>query len=293
VDEGTLVTLDGSGSTDNVGIANYTWTFVDGGPLTLYGVGPTHTFAQSGTYVVTLTVRDAAGNTNADTMTVIATDATPPVADAGADATVVENASVSFDGTGSTDDVGVVNYTWNFGDGTTGYGPTTTHVYGRANAFTVTLTVRDAAGNTDTDTRIVTALRDTDGDGTADGADTDDDGDGMPDVWETENDLDPLDPTDASGDPDRDGLTNLEEYRNGSDPNVAAGLGRWVWAVLALLLIGGLVAGFLWRRRGVSPPPKAKSAEKPDSETEEEQETQDTETSEKPEEDEELDPEDL
>jgi PKD repeat protein len=186
--------------------------------------------------------------------------------------------------------VGVVNYTWDFGDGTTGYGPTTTHVYVRADAFTVTLTVRDAAGNTDTDTRLVTALRDTDGDGTADGTDTDDDGDGMPDVWETGNRLDPLDPTDASGDPDRDGLTNLEEYRNGSDPNVAAGLGGWVWAVLALLVIGGLVAGFLWRRRGASPPPKAKSAEKLESETEEEQ---DTATSEEPEEDEELDPEDL
>ena len=290
VDAGTPAAFDGSASTDNVGIANYTWTFTDGGAVTLYGGAPTHTFAQPGTYVVTLTVRDAAGNTNADTMTVIAIDATPPVANAGADATVVENATVSFDGTASTDDVGVVNYTWDFGDGTTGYGPTTTHVYVRADAFTVTLTVRDTAGNTDTDTRLVTALRDTDGDGTADGTDTDDDGDGMPDVWETENRLDPLDPTDASGDPDRDGLTNLEEYRNGSDPNVAAGLGGWVWAVLALLVIGGLVAGFLWRRRGASPPPKAKSAEKLESETEEEQ---DTATSEEPEEDEELDPEDL
>src|SRR3972149_3017570 len=79
VDQGTLVTLDGSGSTDNVGIANYTWTFVDGGAVTLYGVTPTHTFAQPGTYVVTLTVRDAAGDTNADTRTVTGRDGISPV----------------------------------------------------------------------------------------------------------------------------------------------------------------------------------------------------------------------
>jgi PKD repeat protein len=276
VDDGTSAAFVGSGSTDNVGIANYTWTFTDGGAVTLYGVAPTHTFAQLGVYVVTLTVRDAAGNTDTDTMTVTVLDATSPVANAGGDSSVVENASVSFDGTASTDDVGIVNYTWDFGDGTTGYDSTPTHVYGGAGVFTVMLTVRDAAGNTDTDTRIVTVLRDTDGDGTADGADTDDDGDGMPDDWETENGLDPLDPSDASGDPDGDGVTNLQEFRNGSDPNVAAGLGWWVWLVVALLVIGGLGAWLVLRRRRASPPQKAKKTKEPESEVE-------------PEEDEELD----
>ncbi len=156
MDDGTSAAFVGSGSTDNVGIANYTWTFTDGVAVTLYGVAPTHLFAQPGTYAVTLTVRDKAGNTDTDTMTVTILDATSPIANAGGDVSVVENASVSFDGTGSTDDVGIVNYTWDFGDGTTGYDSTTTHVNGGAGVFTVTLTVRDAAGNTDTDKRIVT-----------------------------------------------------------------------------------------------------------------------------------------
>ncbi len=38
VDEGTIVTFDGSGSTDNVGIVNYTWTFNDGTRTFLYMV---------------------------------------------------------------------------------------------------------------------------------------------------------------------------------------------------------------------------------------------------------------
>lgn len=61
---------------------------------------------------------------------------------------------------------------------------------------------------------------DNDNDGEADIFDDDDDNDGMPDWWEEENLLDPLDPDDADDDPDLDGLTNLEEFLGGTDPNV-------------------------------------------------------------------------
>ena len=62
---------------------------------------------------------------------------------------------------------------------------------------------------------------DTDGDGTPDTLDDDDDDDGMPDYWENSNGLDPLDDTDALKDLDDDGLSNLEEYTNGTLPNNA------------------------------------------------------------------------
>lgn len=79
VPEGTLVTFDGSGSTDNLGIQSYTWTFNDGGPQSLSGVSPSYPFARFGVFLVTLTVTDFLGNTGSDTMTVTVVDVTPPL----------------------------------------------------------------------------------------------------------------------------------------------------------------------------------------------------------------------
>ncbi len=49
----------------------------------------------------------------------------------------------------------------------------------------------------------------------------DSDHDGMPDWWEIWRGLSRFDPADASQDPDADGLTNLQEYLAGTDPNDA------------------------------------------------------------------------
>ena len=48
--------------------------------------------------------------------------------------------------------------------------------------------------------------------------DPDTDGDGMPDGWEFLNELNPLDPSDATGDKDEDQLENLYEYIYGTNP---------------------------------------------------------------------------
>lgn len=46
----------------------------------------------------------------------------------------------------------------------------------------------------------------------------DSDNDGMPDEWEKKYGLNPNDPSDANGDINGDGYTNIEKYINGIDP---------------------------------------------------------------------------
>jgi glucose/arabinose dehydrogenase len=61
-------------------------------------------------------------------------------------------------------------------------------------------------------------------------ATTDADGDGLPDDWETRFGLKTNDATGdngANGDPDHDGVTNLQEYLNGSNPVGVASLTRY------------------------------------------------------------------
>ena len=63
---------------------------------------------------------------------------------------------------------------------------------------------------------------DTDGDGIGNNADTDDDNDKMPDAWEIQYGFEPL-IDDASDDSDGDGISNLDEFYDGSNPVVPRG----------------------------------------------------------------------
>lgn len=158
VNEDTPVTLDGSASSDNIGITAYTWTFTDIVPRILTGPKPTYTFNVPGKHTITLNVTDATGNWATDAVDITVLDITKPVTNAGANQTVNVGSPASFDAGGSTDNVGIISYEWSFGDGTTGTGKTVAHSYVNPGTYMVTLTVKDAAGNIGTDSVFVTVL---------------------------------------------------------------------------------------------------------------------------------------
>jgi hypothetical protein len=58
-------------------------------------------------------------------------------------------------------------------------------------------------------------------------AEDDSDGDGMADIWEIAHGLKPLEASDAGQDPDHDGMTNLQEYLAGTDPQDGRSYLKW------------------------------------------------------------------
>jgi hypothetical protein len=121
VNTGSVVTLDGTGSTDPEGDAlTYLWALTPpmGSAATLSddtAAMPTFTADVDGDYTVELLVDDGDLSSAVDTITVTATTPAdqPPVADAGADQIVSAGDTVNLDATGSTDPEGApLSYLW-------------------------------------------------------------------------------------------------------------------------------------------------------------------------------------
>ncbi len=135
-------------------ITAYSWNFGDGSPA-VTTQNASHTYAAGGTYTVTLTVTDNLGATNSSSqsVTVSATNQ-PPVASFTQSCSEL---TCSFTSTSSDPDGTITAYSWNFGDGS----PAVTtqnasHAYGAAGTYTVTLTVTDNLGATNSSSQSVT-----------------------------------------------------------------------------------------------------------------------------------------
>ncbi|MFC1786718.1 PKD domain-containing protein [Halobacteriota archaeon] len=112
---GTTVTFNGTLSSDNVAIVSYSWDFDASNGIQSDSTSAvvTHLYPTFGTYTATLTVSDAAGNNDTDTVNITVLEIT---ANAGPDQVVDEDTTVYFDASNSS---GALNYSWDFdaGDG--------------------------------------------------------------------------------------------------------------------------------------------------------------------------------
>lgn len=150
-DPAEIVTFDASASQGN--LSAYDWTFGDGG--TAAGVVVTHAYASPGSYDITLTVTDNSSLNDSETQ-VLRVNA-PPTASFVADPPQTVLASpVTFNASTSSDPDGTIAaFAWDFGDGVVAGGMVVTHEYATRQPFTVTLTVTDNDGTSDTTTRTV------------------------------------------------------------------------------------------------------------------------------------------
>jgi len=103
--------------------------------------------SDDGNYTVSTLFKDSENNTLI-AYACIYLDATPPVPEAYAEWYSNDYRTVYFDAYYSTDNVGIANYTWNFGDGNITTAKTVIHTYTAAGNYSASLKVMDYAGNT-------------------------------------------------------------------------------------------------------------------------------------------------
>jgi PKD repeat protein len=164
------VKLNASGSYDPDGtVLNYSWNFGDGQS----GSGPllSHTFMAAGKYTVTLTVTDDSNATSEAQTTITVT--APPAADGNIPPLAIIAVSpqeqegqaplkARFDALDSSVFSGeLIEFKWDFGDGTSGSGETINHIYTSQGTYTVKLTVTDNNGVSAKSQTVITVRENT------------------------------------------------------------------------------------------------------------------------------------
>lgn len=150
------VCFDASPTLDTLsGIVKYVWTFGDN--VQLFGQVVCRSFSAAGSYTVRLDVQDVDRNCSHTIQVVpVKQGAIPSCSFTASPSQVQLNDTVNFVASATDSDGQVVSYDWNFGDGSTGSGATTTHSYNSPGNYTITLVVTDDQGNVGTCSGSVT-----------------------------------------------------------------------------------------------------------------------------------------
>ncbi len=140
-----LVNFDASSSTTSSGtISSYAWDFGDGAISS--GINASHTYSNSGNFLVKLTVTSSANVSVVRSKYVIIQQFVTPTAGftvlPQSQYNYIFNGSISFSPNGQ-----IVSYDWNFGDGTIASGIEVSHVFS-IGSKTIQLKVKDEFGQT-------------------------------------------------------------------------------------------------------------------------------------------------
>ena len=155
-----IVTADATSSSDPDGsIATATINFGDGTVVT--GLKASHAYSVSGSYVVTVTVKDNLGATSTATATVTVSAHTAPSLTLNlAPTTGAPPLTVLASATASGNGASISYITINWGDGSTASsGATATHIYAKQGNFTVTAIVTDSLGSTSSASAMVSVWK--------------------------------------------------------------------------------------------------------------------------------------
>ncbi len=139
---GMDVTFTDTSSDSDGSIMAWSWDFGDGNSAAVQN--PSHTYVAGGTYTVALTVTDNESGIDSSSQQLAVSAGgggnAPPVANF---AYACSARNCTFDSSASTDDVGIVSYTWTFGDGSSSSLANPSHTYPANGNFGVTLVVTD------------------------------------------------------------------------------------------------------------------------------------------------------
>ncbi|MGA1822353.1 MAG: C25 family cysteine peptidase [Thermoplasmatota archaeon] len=159
-DQHEVVQFNGSGSADNVGIADYTWRFDYGSSdIILNGPETSFTFHEAGEFTVNLSVKDEAGNEDAASIVVTVRDTTLPDVRAGIDLIVDQHEAFLLNGSLCSDNVGIANWTWTIridDEQVVMYGMLVEYSIPDVGTYQAVLNASDGADNFDVDTVEIT-----------------------------------------------------------------------------------------------------------------------------------------
>lgn len=180
---GQTVTFTDTSTDPEPGALAHEWTFGDGGSAT--SANPDHVYETPGTYVVTLNVTDSGGQTDTVTHEITVVEATPddeatddeaddqsdetddqaddgnqdPVAEfAFSPDAPIEGQTITFRDASTDPDGEIVSYSWTFGDTVSDEERVVNHTYNEEGEYTVTLTVTDDQGATNTTSLTIDVL---------------------------------------------------------------------------------------------------------------------------------------